>query len=231
MKTIITSIFSLCLLIFSSIPLTASAVTLGLTTQGPSLNSSFAFVDYFEFGTDGDLSSFGGIIDSSNGISPSGFTEFSFGVGFSLTDPTYTATGGFDVFDENGLFLGGDLTAVGYTENIIEFQFDQLTGSAASDFGSSVLMTISFVDQLGTNPFSSLIDGTFYDTSVHVASVVNTTPVSEPAILPIYTLALVLMGFIRAHHHKTSDKGIQFCDRGVLSRMTTTRFRAAGVDV
>jgi hypothetical protein len=192
MKTIITSIFSLCLLTFSSIPLTASAVTLGLTTQGPSLNSSFAFVDYFEFGTDGDLSSFGGIIDSFSGVSPSGFTEFSFGVGFLLSDPTNTATGGFDVFDENGLFLSGDLAAVGFTENVIEFLFDHLTGAAASDFGSSVLMMISFADQLGANPFGSLIDGTFYDTSVNIARVVP-----EPQTLMLCAFALALMSFLR----------------------------------
>lgn len=195
-KTIYRGLFVL-LFVFA-LPLTAKATTLGLTTQGPSLNSSFAFVDYFEFGTDGDLSSFGGIIDSSNGISPSGFTEFSFGVGFSLSDPTNTATGGFDVFDENGLFLGGDLAAVGFMENVIEFQFNQLTGAAAADFGSSVLMMISFVDQLGANPFGGLVDGTFYDTSVHIASVASSAAtVPEPQTLVLCALALALMGFMR----------------------------------
>lgn len=190
-KTIYRGLFVL-LFVFA-LPFTAKATTLGLTTQGPSLDSSFAFVDYFEFGTDGDLSSFGGIIDSSNGISPSGFTEFSFGVGFSLSDPTNTATGGFDVSDENGLFLSGDLAAVGFTENVIEFLFDHLTGAAAAaDFGSSVLMMISFVDQLGANPYGGLIDGTFYDTSVNIARVVP-----EPQTLVLCALALVSMGFMR----------------------------------
>lgn len=189
-KTIYRGLFVL-LFVFA-LPFTAKATTLGLTTQGPSLDSSFAFVDYFEFGTDGDLSSFGGIIDSSNGISPSGFTEFSFGVGFSLSDPTNTATGGFDVSDENGLFLSGDLAAVGFTENVIEFLFDHLTGAAAADFGSSVLMTISFVDQLGANPYGGLVDGTFYDTTVHIARVVP-----EPQTLVLCALALALMGFVR----------------------------------
>ncbi|MDR4520204.1 MAG: hypothetical protein R3E36_06330 [Nitrosomonas sp.] len=189
-KTIYRGFFVL-LFVFA-LPFMAKATTLGLTTQGPSLDSSFAFVDYFEFGADGDLSSFGGIIDSSNGISPSGFTEFSFGVGFSLSDPTNTATGGFDVFDENGLFLSGDLAAVGFTENVIEFLFDHLTSAAASDFGSSVLMMISFADQLGANPFSGLIDGTFYDTSVNIARVVP-----EPQTLVLCALALALMSFVR----------------------------------
>ena len=189
-KTIYRGLFVL-LFVFA-LPFMAKATTLGLATQGPSLDSSFAFVDYFEFGADGDLSSFGGIIDSFSGVSPSGFTEFSFGVGFSLSDPTNTATGGFDVFDENGLFLSGDLAAVGFTENVIEFQFDHLTGAAASDFGSSVLMMISFADQLGTHPFGGLIDGTFYDTSVNIARVVP-----EPQTLVLCALALALMSFVR----------------------------------
>src|SRR5690606_40300467 len=111
---------------------------------------------------------------------------------FSLSDPTNTATGGFDVFDENGLFLSGDLAAVGFTENVIEFLFDHLTSAAASDFGSSVLMMISFADQLGANPFSGLIDGTFYDTSVNIARVVP-----EPQTLVLCALALALMSFVR----------------------------------
>lgn len=186
------------LLVFTlifTVPFQTTAATLGLSTQDPSLDSSFAFVDYFEFSTSGDLSSFGGVIDSSSGISPFGFTEFSFGVGFTLSDPLNTAAGGFDVFDGNGLFLSGDLLAVGYTENIIEFQFDQLAGSAASNFGSSVLMLINFVDQLGSNPFNGLVDGTFYDASVNIASVV---PITEPQIFTIFALALILMGVVRS---------------------------------
>ncbi len=194
MKKIIYKGLLLSILLIFTISLKANATTLGLTTQDPSLTSSFAFVDYFEFGTDGDLSSFGGVIDSSSGISPFGLTELSFGIGFSLADPTNTATGGFDVFDGNGLFLGGDLLAVGYTENVIEFQFDQLIGSAANSFGSSVLMLISFVDQLGANPFAGLVDGTFYDASVNITSVV---PVSEPAMVSIIILGFILISLIR----------------------------------
>lgn len=195
MRKIIYKGFLLSILLMLAISLKANATTLGLTTQDPSLDSSFAFIDYFEFSTSGDLSSFGGVIDSSSGISPFGLTEFSFGIGFSLSDPLNTAAGGFDVFDGNGLFLSGDLLAVGYAENVIEFQFDQLTGSAASNFGSSVLMLINFVDQVGTNPFSGLVDGTFYDASVNIASVV---PISEPQILSIFALALILMSFVRS---------------------------------
>ncbi len=198
MRKILCSGFLVLTLIFTT-SITANATTLGLTTQDPSLDSSFAFVDYFEFNSSGDLSSFGGIIDSSSGISPFGLTEFSFGIGFSLSDPTNTAAGGFDVFDGNGLFLSGDLLAVGYTENVIEFQFDQLTGSAAGSFGSSALMLISFVDQLGTNPFAALVDGTFYDASVKIASVV---PLSEPTILPMFALALFLISLVRLKHYK-----------------------------
>lgn len=177
---------------------TATAATLGLTTQDPSLNSSNVIIDYFEFSTDGDLSSFGGLIDSTSGISPFGLTEFSFGIGFSLTDPTHGATGGFDIFDENGLLIGGDLTAVGFSDSVIEFQFDHLIGSAAANFGSSALMLVNFFDQLGPNPFSALSDGGFYSASVTISSV---TTVQEPGILAIIVLAIVLMSFTRSRNY------------------------------
>ena len=193
MKRIIYSGFLAFILVFAA-SLVAKAATLGLTTQNPSVGSSSTLIDYFEFGTDGDLSSFGGLIDISNGLSPLGHTEFSLGIGFSLIDPVNGASGGFDITDENGLFLAGDLAAVGFTENVIEFQFNHLTGPAANNFGSSVLMLISFADQLGANPFAALLDGNFYEASINIASVVT---VPEPQTVTLSALALALMTFSR----------------------------------
>jgi hypothetical protein len=104
----------------------AGAATLGLETTVPKIETSFALIDYLEFGGDGDLSTFGAEIYFTDGVAPSGFTEISFAVGFSLSDPTSGATGGFDVFDEDGLFLDGDLKAVGFTEDTIELEFDNI---------------------------------------------------------------------------------------------------------
>nr|WP_281719334.1 hypothetical protein [Nitrosomonas nitrosa] len=185
---------------FFSITLAATAATLGLTTQNPSVGASSAIIDFFEFGADGDLSTFGWEIDTFNNVIPDGFAEFSFGIGFSLANPTVDASGGFNIFDETGLFLGGDLAAVGFTEDVIEFQFNNLVGSAATDFGSSALLLVHFDESLGLNPFNELIDGMFYTASVSITSVlpqVVTMPVSEPAALPMVAMALLLMGYVR----------------------------------
>lgn len=179
--------------------LSATAATLGLTTQIPSIETSFAFIDFFESGSEGILTSFGGEVDSFNGVTSTGFTNLSFGVGFSLADPTTGTAGGFDVFDGAGLFLGGDLAAVGFTEDVIEFQFNNLVGSAAGSFGTSVLALINFDDALGLNPFSGFIDGSFYTTSVSISSVlpVVSAAVPEPTMLSIFLLALLLMSLTR----------------------------------
>ncbi len=179
--------------------LTATAASLGLTTQSPTLGSSFAFVDYLEFGGDGDLSSFFNSIDSSSGVTPVGFSDLSFGVGFPLATPTIGATGFFDIFDDNGQFLAGDLLAVGFTEDVIELQFNNLIGSVAGSFGSSVLALITFDDSLGPNPFNTFLDGDFYTASVSISNVVNenTNAVPEPNILALLFISLVGMFLYR----------------------------------
>ncbi len=193
MKKIIYSILLTITLLFST-QLTLNAATLGLTTQDPTLGSSAIVVDYLEFSGDGDLASFGAGIDSSSGVTPLGITDLSFGAAFPLATPTIGATGFLDIFDANGQFLAGDLFAVGFTQNVIELQFNNLIGSATGSFGSSVLALVTFDDPLGTNPFNSLVDGNSYDASVRI---LNVASVSEPAILSIFVLTLFLMGFNR----------------------------------
>jgi len=179
-------------------PIQGFAASLGLTTGSPTLEASLASVDYLVFDSDGDLSTSGAAVDSSVGVSPTGFTELGFGVGFSLTDPLSGFDGGFEVVDEDlidPLFLGGDLIAVGYTEDVFEFQFGNLVGSAAGDFGDSVLMVVTLFDSLGDNPFAGLSDGEFYDASIIVSSVVP-SPVPIPAALPLFLSALVGFGWL-----------------------------------
>ena len=191
-KTIYSTLLTITMLF--SVHLTVNAASLGLITDNPMLGSSSVTVDYLEFGSDGDLSSFGAEIDSSNGVTPVGFTGLSFGVGFPLATPTIGATGFFDIFDDNGSFLGGDLLAVGFTENVIEFQFDNIIGSAAGSFGNSVLALITFDAPLGTNPFSGFIDGNFYTASV---SIYNISPVPEPSMLSLLSIGLIGLFFYR----------------------------------
>lgn len=181
-----------------AVPTHSYATPLGLNTGLPMLEASFAFVDYLEFGPDGDLSAFGAEVDFTDGVSPVGFTEIGFGVGFLLTDPTSGATGGFDVFDDNGLYLAGNLIAVGFSDDLIELQFDSLFGAGAGNFGSSVLASIYFDDVLGPNPFASLVDGDFYTASITLSNVAdNVSSVPIPATLPLFLSGLCFLGWIR----------------------------------
>ncbi|MEP5758982.1 MAG: VPLPA-CTERM sorting domain-containing protein [Litoreibacter sp.] len=176
-----------------------SAATLGLTTEAPSLSSSAAFIDFLDFDPDGDLSTFGAEVDATDGLSPAGFTEISFGIGYALSDPMGNFSGGFDVFDEDGEFLAGDLLAVGFMEDVIELQFGNLNGSGSGDFGSSVLALISFDDPLGANPFTSFFDGDSLGASISISSVANTSvaPIPLPAGLPLLLGGLGFLGFMK----------------------------------
>jgi hypothetical protein len=180
----------------------ATAATLGLTTEAPSLSASEAFIDYFEFGTDGDLSTFGAEVDATDGVSPAGFTEIGFGIGFGFADPTNGATGGFDVFDEDGLYLTGDLLAVGFDEDVIELQFGNLSGSGAGFFGSSVLALIAFDDPLGANPFASLVDGDSLGASVTISNVADVAPIPLPASVLFLLGGLASIGAVGARRRR-----------------------------
>lgn len=192
-------LFSVLLAISSVSGGAVSSATLGLSFGEPSLSSSTAFVDYLAFGPDGDLSTFGAEVDVSNGVSPTGFTEIGFGLGFSLADPTNDFSGGFDIFDDVGEFLAGDLFAVGFTEDVIELQFSNLSGSGANEFGSSVLAFVSFEDPLGENPFSSLFDGDSLGASISFASVIDTTvaPIPLPGGLPLLLAGIGAFTMVR----------------------------------
>lgn len=180
-----------------SVPTFSFAASLGLTTVAPTLKAGLATIDYLEFGPDGDLSTFGAEVDFTDGVSPVGLTEIGFGVGFSLTNPTLGATGGFDIFDEDGFFLGGDLIAVGFSNDVIELQFGNLMGAGAGSFGASVLALIAFDDQLGPDPFASLVDGEFYPASITVSNVrAVDAAVPEPATLLLVLTALAGSGWI-----------------------------------
>ena len=187
------------ILIFVSVSLNAQASTLGLDTEPPTIESSFAVIDYFEFLSDGDLSIFGAVVDFTDGVSPNGFTEIGFGVGFDLSNPTIGATGGFDVFDQTGLFFGGNLEAVGFSDDLIEFRFGSLLGAAAGSFNTSVLMVIAFDDALGPNPFDVLVDGNSYTASVSISNVREVSQVPVPATLPLFASVLMILVGVRRY--------------------------------
>ncbi len=177
----------------------SAAATLGLTTGAPSFSSSTAFIDFLDFDPDGDLSTFGVEVVATDGVTPVGLTEIGFGIGYSLADPTGDFSGGFDIFDEDGEFLAGDLLAVGFTEDVIEFEFGNLTGSGAGDFGASVLALIAFDDPLGMNPFNGFLDGDSLGASITVLNVVDTSvaPVPLPAGLPLLLGGIGILAIAR----------------------------------
>jgi hypothetical protein len=180
------------------------AATLGLTTGVPSLSSSMATIDYLDLNPDGELSAVSAEVDSTGGVTTNGFTTIDFVAGFALADPTDVldfSFGGFlDVSDEDGQFLVGDLFGIGFTENAIELQFNNLTGSGAGNFGSSVLALISFTIPLGLNPFTALNDGDFLDAEISVS---NVAPVPLPAGLPLILSALFGLGVVARRKSKT----------------------------
>ncbi len=182
------------------------ASTLGLTTDTPSLSASLASIDYFDFGPDAELLTDLPEVDSLDGVSPNGFTTVDFVVGFSTLDPSDTsdfAFGGFfDVSDDDGQFLVGDLFAIGFSENVIELQFNNLSGSGAGSFGTSVLALIAFSDPLGANPFTSLFDGDSLAASITISNVqdVSVAPIPLPGGMPL--LLAGLGGFALLRHRR-----------------------------
>lgn len=161
----------------------AAALSLGLTTELPLIEASFAEIDYAESGSDGDLSTFGADVDFTDGVTLTDPAFILFGFGFSLADPTDAPGGGFTVFDDDGFneALAGDLIDIGFFDDTIELLFGSLTGSVASDFGSLALMTIFFDDALGADPFAAFVDGDFYTASISIESVAVPNVVPLPA--------------------------------------------------
>lgn len=143
----------------------ASAAALGLVTQTPSLTAMMASIDNLDLDPDGSLSNFAAEVDGLDGVLPAGPTEISFVADFALADPTNIFTfafGGFlDITDSGGQFLVGDLTAIGFTNNTVELEFNNLTGSGAAAFGTSVLALVAFGGPLGPNPFGAFVTEIF----------------------------------------------------------------------
>lgn len=184
----------------------ASAASLNLTTEAPSLQATTAFIDYFDFFGDGELLTDIPEADVIDGFSPVGFTTIDFVVGFSTSDPTDAsdfAFGGFlDISDDDGQFLTGDLLAIGFAEDTIELQFDNLSGVGAGSFGTSVLALVAFDDPLGADPFASLFDGDSLGGSITVSNVATTVaPIPLPAGLPLLLAGLAGLCWVGRKGH------------------------------
>jgi len=166
----------------------ATAATLGLVTSAPTIGAE-GDVEYLEFGPDGDVSMFGGVVTGSSLTTldvPS--AEMDFGIGFDLADPVGTASGGFSVFDAGGEYLSGDLLAVGFRSlgafrSLIEFQFGNLTGRGTFEWTDTLLMNVILPDPSG-DPFSFFVDGDVVAAQIGVFAVVGGGPSPNPIPLP-----------------------------------------------
>ena len=167
--------------------LSAQAATLGLATSAPTVGAD-GVVDYLEFGPDGDLSMFGVPVHTSSLTTIGAGAEVGFGIGFSLSDPESGASGGFEIYDDQGLYLSGDLLALGFRafrafDGLIELHFGSLTGRGVSEWTDTLLMTVIF-DGTGEDVFGSFFDGEFYDVEIGMFAVTSDAPPPSPIPLP-----------------------------------------------
>ncbi len=176
----------LCILATGSITGVSQAATLGLTTSAPTIGATGS-VNYFEFGPDADLSLLDGFATVSSLTSldvPS--SDVSFGVGFDAAHPEAGATGGFSVFDAQGLYLAGDLIDLGFRSfglrSIVELHFGSLSGRGTPEWTETLLMNVIF-DRAGDNPIAAFVDGDVFDVELGVFAVVG-SPAPPPIPLP-----------------------------------------------
>ena len=180
-------IATLAAVLFASAP---DAATLGLSTSAPTIAASTAQVDYLEFSPDGDLSAAGMIVDGSSLITLAGVAEISFGIGFDLANPDVAPSGGFDIYDDNGLYLAGDLIALGFRAfggngSLIELHFGQLSGNGEGEWTDTLLMNVIFPSG-GGNPFDMFVDGENHPASIGIFAVTSVpTPIPLPGGLPL----------------------------------------------
>lgn len=176
----------------------ADAASLGLTTEQPMIVvDAVDLILLDDFAGSGDLIvPFPAPVDSVMGLPGSQPSDFSldFVVSFSFADPTMGLTGGFSLFDSFGtsFFLGGDIAAVGFAEDVIEFQFDTIIGPLSSVFGPSVLIEVTFddpFDMFNDNPFNDQL--TLPEFPAATLKLSKVTTVDGPA-----SLSLLLSGFI-----------------------------------
>jgi len=116
----------------------ATVLLPGEIVTDPVLSAPVATIDYIEFFGDADISGFGIAVDGTPG-------ELSFGMGFSLADPTFVF-GGFAIDDVASTVLDGELTAVGFVGDTLEFR-DGTTYS-----GSVTLSNIAAIPLPATLP-------------------------------------------------------------------------------
>lgn len=160
----------------------AEAAPLNFVKTGPVIDIPFATADYIVAGGFGDLTVFAaeGLV---LGTSQAGDLFVDLILGFDPLSPEGTANGSLFSMDDDGAFLDGDVLATGFAGDVLQVLFGNLTGSAAGAFGRFALLELVFVfPPAGSNPLTTLIDGTAYDAA---GTIYSATPIPVPAALPL----------------------------------------------
>lgn len=159
---------------------TAEASSLGLIPGPKQIAAVGATTTYGEAGSTATFSALMADVTSSIGITPGANPKLSFSLPYELTPDMsiVVGLGGFDLIDDDGLFLSGTLTNLGWTTGVIEAVFDGISGSAAGDMGDRVLMQIAFIGSQPIDNDDPLWDAAAFDynTDVTLSSVVPLPP-------------------------------------------------------
>lgn len=165
----------------------ADAAPLNYNLDGPTVEIPFAQADYIGSSGFGDLSMFFGE-GLASGTSQAGGLFVSLILGFDPTAPAGTEVGSLFSADDDGAFLDGDVLETGFKDDVLQVLFGNLSGTAAADFGDFAILELVFVFPFaGTDPLTTLVDGTTYDVA---GTIYSATPIPLPAALPMLAAGL-----------------------------------------
>ncbi|WP_295044756.1 hypothetical protein [uncultured Paracoccus sp.] len=114
---------------------------------------------------------------------------------FDLADPYGTADGAFWLRQGADPVLGGFLSAIAPSEDMLSLTFSDLTGDLAALFGSGLTVELFFFDMLGDDPLAALQSGGSYDLAYVVEGAPQPAPIPLPAggLLLLTGLGLIAM--------------------------------------
>lgn len=165
----------------------ADAKPLNYVLDGPTIEIPVATADYFEAFGFGNLNMF--LAEGlASGTPQAGDLFVDLVLGFDPLAPAGTEFGSLFSVDDDGAFLDGDVLETGFKDDVLQVLFGNLSGTAAADFGTFAILELVFVFPFaGTDPLTTLVDGTTYDVA---GTIYSATPIPLPAALPMLAAGL-----------------------------------------